>query len=172
MLQVHTRVRQVLSKKRSAKAGGARRSQERGPGWSEPRDTRAAIAAPWVAVEGFGTMDLKVTAFDAVLYEGASRGIPTTKLHSMYSRKLAAGAAVGAGHSNLYVCALPRDIDVRHIALTSATHRPHNTQQVSAIRPETSSKKTMAWRHVVAGVSALCVGAVGRPFLPCPSLWN
>ena len=41
---------------------------------------------------------------------GASRGVPTTKLHSMYSRKLAAGAAVGAGHSNLYVCALPRDI--------------------------------------------------------------
>ena len=83
VLQVHTRVRQIWSKKRSAKAGGARRSQERGPGWSEPRDTRAAIAAPWVAVEGFGTMDLKVTAFDAVLYEGASRGIPTTKLHSM-----------------------------------------------------------------------------------------
>ena len=100
-----------------------------------------AIAAPWVAVEGFGTMDLKVTTFDAVLYEGASRGIPTTKLPSMYSRKLAAGVAVGAGQSNLYVCALPRDIDVRHIALTSATHRPHNTQQVSAIRPETSSKK-------------------------------
>ena len=100
VLQVHTRVRQVWSKKRSAKAGGARRSQERGPGWSEPRDTRAAIAAPWVAVEGFGTMDLKVTAFDAVLYEGASRGIPTTKLHSMYSRMLATAAAVGAGHSN------------------------------------------------------------------------
>ena len=101
--------------------------------WSEPRDTRAAIAAPWVAVEGFGTMNLKVTAFDAVLYEGASRGIPTTKLHSMYSRKLAAGAAVGAGHSNLYVCALPRDIDVRHIALTSATHRAHSAH-VDAMR--------------------------------------
>ena len=99
VLQVHTRVRQIWSKKRSAKAGGARRSQERGPGWSEPRDTRAAIAAPWVAVEGFGTMDLKVTTFDAVLYEGGSRGIPTTKLHSMYSRMLAAGAAVGAGQA-------------------------------------------------------------------------
>ena len=114
-----------LEQKRSAKAGGARRSQERGPGWSEPRDTRAAIAAPWVAVEGFGTMDLKVTAFDAVLYEGASRGIPTTKLHSMYSRKLAAGAAVGAGHSNLYVCALPRDItddaDVPGVSRTDLT---------------------------------------------------
>ena len=141
VLQVHTRVRQVSSKKRSAKAGGARRSQERGPGWSEPRDTRAAIAAPWVAVEGFGTMDLKVTAFDAVLYEGASRGIPTTKLHSMYSRKLAAGAAVGAGHSNLYVCALPRDIDVRHIAPTSATHRAHSAH-VDAMRDVLTQQAT------------------------------
>ena len=70
-------------------------------------------------------MDLKITAFDAVLYEGASRGIPTTKLHSMYSRKLAAGAAVGAGHSNLYVCALPRDItndaDVPGVSRTDLT---------------------------------------------------
>ena len=70
-------------------------------------------------------MDLKVTTFDAVLYEGASRGIPTTKLHSMYSRKLAAGAAVGAGHSNLYVCALPRDItddaDVPGVSRTDLT---------------------------------------------------
>ena len=85
--------------------------------WSEPRDTRAAIAAPWVAVEGFGTMDLKVTAFDAVLYEGASRGIPTTKLHSMYSRMLAAGAAVGAGHSNLQQpgqpCIIPQHGNMR-----------------------------------------------------------
>ena len=108
---------------------------------SEPRDTRAAIAAPWVAVEGFGTMDLKVTTFDAVLYEGASRGIPTTKLHSMYSRKLAAGAAVGAGHSNLYVCALPRDIDVRHIALTSATHRAHSAH-VDAMRDVLTQQAT------------------------------
>ena len=86
-------------------------------------------------------MDLKVTAFDAVLYEGASRGIPTTNLHSMYSRKLAAGAAVGAGHSNLYVCALPRDIDVRHIALTSATHRAHSAH-VDAMRDVLTQQAT------------------------------
>ena len=33
--------------------------------------------------------------------------------------------------------------DQRHTALTRGTHRPHSTHKVSAIRPETSSKKTM-----------------------------
>ena len=122
----------------------------------DAKSSTTAIAAPWVAVEGFGTMDLKVTTFDAVLYEGASRGIPTTKLHSMYSRKLAAGAAVGAGHSNLYVCALPRDIDVRHIALTSGTHRPHSTQQASAIRPDASSKQRRGDRRFAVFGSGTC----------------
>ena len=48
---------------------------------------------------------------------GASRGIPTTKLHSMYSRMLAAGAAVGAGHSNLQQpgqpCIIPQHGNMR-----------------------------------------------------------
>ena len=59
----------------------------------------------------------------------------------MYSRKLAAGAAVGAGHSNLYVCALPRDIDVRPIALTSATHRTHSAR-VDAMRDVLTQQAT------------------------------
>ena len=52
----------------------------------------------------------------------------------MRSGKLAGGAAVGAGHSNLYVCGLPRDIDVTGVryffeqhgcgAIVSLRHEP------------------------------------------------
>ena len=40
-----------------------------------------------------------------------------------------------------FVCALPRDIDVRHIALTSATHRAHSAH-VDAMRDVLTQQAT------------------------------
>ena len=39
--------------------------------------------------------------------------------------------------------------DQRHTALTRGTHHPHSTHKVSAIRPETSSKKQWSDKEIV-----------------------